>query len=201
MAQQAYDDQQVDEILARAGQLEIDAAGQLDRTSLETLEASAEEAGIDRALVRQAVKQLETEWRVKRAARRQRQALLRNGGIALVVVIFLALGGGMMQRAASRAEAARQVAVQQAQVSQAKAQLATLKAAVDQADAQLRNVTERRDALRAGGTLNDPIMRDEMVGAENRIAVERRRYNDAVTTYNAVARSLGDPAYPELPLK
>jgi LemA protein len=34
---------------------------------------------------------------------------------------------------------------------------------------------------------------DEMAGAENRMAVERKRYNDAVAAYNRTAR--GFPAF------
>ncbi len=190
MAQNSFDDQQVNEILARAGQLEIDAEGQLDRTSLETLEASAAEAGIEPALVRQAVQQLEAEWRAKRAARRQRQAMGRNAGIVVVVLVILSLGMGQIKRSSQAAAQAQQVQ-----------QLATLKSEVDRAAAQLDNVMQRRANLQAGGRLSDPIMRDELVGAENRVAAERMRYNDAVTAYNNLAREVADPAYPALPLK
>jgi len=189
MAQNSFDDQQVNEILARAGQLEVDAEGQLDRTSYDMLVASAEEAGIEPAMVEQAVKQMEAEWRARRAAKRQKEALLRNGGIVVVVVIFLVLGGGAMKRSSA-------VRLQQQQVQQ----LAVLKADVDKAAAQLENVVSRADALKAGASPNDKLMHDDLVGSLNRIATERKRYNEAVTTYNNLARTVGDPSYPELPL-
>lgn len=189
MPELSFDDQQVNEILARAGQLEADAAGQLDKTSLETLEASALEAGIDPAHVRQAVSQMETEWRLRRVRERQRQETRRKLGIGAVVVIVLFLGGGLMKRS-SRAS------FHQAQVQQ----LTTLKAQVEAAEAQVRNVTERRDHLKAAGNLNAPGMRDELVGAENRIAAERKKLTDAVTAYNLVAQSMNDRNWPVMPL-
>ena len=187
MAQNTFDDDQVNEILSRAGQLEVDAEGQFDRTSMEMLESSAEEAGLDREHVQQAVKQLEAEWRARRAAKRARQAMLRNTGIVVVVIIFLSLGMGAMKRSGA-------VAQQTAQVQQ----LQTLKGQVDQAAAQLDNVMQRRENLAKAGNLSDPTMRDELVGAENRVATERKRYNEVVTQYNNLARQLDDPSYPPL---
>jgi LemA protein len=59
--------------------------------------------------------------------------------------------------------------------------------AMDTAIARLLFVTENYPDLKADATFLK--LMDELAGAENRIAVERMRYNEAVKDYNIVVRS------------
>jgi LemA protein len=63
----------------------------------------------------------------------------------------------------------------------------TANAQLDQALARLQVVVESNPQLRASELYLR--LQDELSGTENRIAVERRRYNEAVAAYNRLARS------------
>jgi LemA protein len=54
-------------------------------------------------------------------------------------------------------------------------------------------MTMLRAELHTSATAVFIRLSDEMAGAENRMAVERKRYNDAVAAYNRTARGL--PAF------
>jgi LemA protein len=60
-------------------------------------------------------------------------------------------------------------------------------------DTVTRVMTRLRADPEAASTAVFSRLSDEMAGAENRIAVERKRYNDAVAAYNRTAR--GFPAF------
>jgi LemA protein len=60
-------------------------------------------------------------------------------------------------------------------------------AQLDQALARVQVVVESNPQLRASELYLR--LQDELAGTENRIAVERRRYNEAVADYNRLARS------------
>lgn len=59
--------------------------------------------------------------------------------------------------------------------------------ALSEALGRLLLVVENYPQLKAGE--NFLSLQDELAGTENRIAVERRRYNESVKTYNGTARS------------
>lgn len=162
---QGYTDEQVDAILEQAGTMQIEAEG---KTSREILEESAEEAGIDREYVQQAIKQVEIDWRRQRVERAQKKRLITGisvGGGALLLLLLL-----MTQRS-----------------------LSSQMAVVNEKQAQIQTMVDRRDALlprlEAGG-VDAVAVRDEIAGSENRIATERKRYNEAVAAYNARAAGL-----------
>lgn len=69
--------------------------------------------------------------------------------------------------------------------------LAPAHAEVQRAAAQLRNVRDRRaDVQRRLAEMSDMQLREAAIeGADNRVRVERSRYDGAAAAYNAVARS------------
>jgi uncharacterized membrane protein YgcG len=71
------------------------------------------------------------------------------------------------------------------------AHLGSLRAEVDRSRAQVRNVRERQVAVRAQWATAPPSSdRDaELSGAENRVRIERKRYDEAAAAYNAAAGS------------
>lgn len=164
---EAFDSREAEEVLERATELQLHAEAD-DRLSTDTLTDSAEEAGIDREYVHEAIR----EQRQAKQESVAKRALNRNLGIAAGVVVLL-MGFG------------------------SSATLNRLHGQAVAAQAQVQNVVERRDALTAGlggetAAASDETLRirsDELVGAENRIAVERQRYNQAATAYNSAARS------------
>lgn len=72
----------------------------------------------------------------------------------------------------------------------AASQLSDLHAAVEAQAAQVENVVARRATVAAhyADRPDGPDKDAEIVGAENRIRVESKRYADAATAYNAAAR-------------
>ncbi|NRD54420.1 hypothetical protein [Corallococcus exiguus] len=69
--------------------------------------------------------------------------------------------------------------------------LTTTLAEVAQKRSQVRNVVERRETLHARlDQLTPGLNRDaEVAGADNRVAVEQRRYDERAAAYNASAAS------------
>jgi hypothetical protein len=69
--------------------------------------------------------------------------------------------------------------------------LATLAAAANQARSQVVNVMERQRATDTQwkGLPPSPERSAELVGAENRVRIERKRYDEAAATYNASSTS------------
>jgi hypothetical protein len=70
-------------------------------------------------------------------------------------------------------------------------ELATAQASVERQRAQVRNVVERREAVvkRFAHASPGPDRDAELSGAENRVRIERARYDEAAATYNAAASS------------
>ncbi|WP_437986778.1 hypothetical protein [Sorangium sp. So ce117] len=160
-----YED--VDEVIALAARL---AEADKDRLRIEDLERVGAELEIPPHHVRRAVEEL--------AARRQREAArraaarrrLRWAGAALSA-IALVLGGLLLS---------------------ARASLEQGRAEVERRRAQVENVVERRERTRARheGAAPSPERDAELAGADNRVSIERRRYDEDASAYNALAAGL-----------
>ncbi|WP_437288296.1 hypothetical protein [Sorangium sp. So ce406] len=162
-----YED--VDEVIALAARL---AEADKDRLRIEDLERVGAELEIPPHHVRRAVEEL--------AARRQREAAqqlaarrrLRWAGAALAGIV-LVLGGITLS---------------------ARASLAQARAEVQRRRAQVENVVERRERTRARheGAAPSPERDAELAGADNRVSIERRRYDEDASAYNALASGLSE---------
>ncbi len=170
----------VDDVIAHAEQLRIEDERDL---SLEDVKAVGRELDIEPAYIEKAVAKRETEKREQAAAEaalrveRQKQlALARKvglGGAVAVVLGCLVIWLGAQSRAS---------------------ELRSLDAEVARARAQLVSVTERQARVETEYRPRSPSPdRDaELLGAENRVRVERSRYDEAAAAYNAArGRSFG----------
>ncbi|MGE6758180.1 LemA family protein [Corallococcus interemptor] len=166
----AYDD--VNELIATATRLmQKDAAP--DTLTPEDLRRIGEELDIPARYVDQALEALarrrEDEARARERRSLLRRARLRQGALAGVVLVGVLAVPGLIVRNG----------------------LTTQLAEVARKRAQVRNVVERREALHARlDQLTPGLNRDaEVAGADNRVAVERRRYDERAAEYNASAAS------------
>ncbi|RKH47373.1 hypothetical protein D7Y23_22065 [Corallococcus sp. AB050B] len=166
----AYDD--VNELIATATRLmQKDAAP--DTLTPEDLRRIGEELDIPARYVDQALEALARRREDEAKARERRSLLLRarlrRGALAGVVLVGVLAVPGLIVRNG----------------------LTTRLAEVAQKRAQVRNVVERREALHARlEQLTPGLNRDaEVAGADNRVAVERRRYDERAAEYNASAAS------------
>jgi hypothetical protein len=160
----------VDEIIEIAARMKDADA---DRLSPEDLEAVALELGIEPQYVARAVKALqERRDDAQRAAqaRRQRQRLAALVGAAMLAALLVAFGGAALL--------GRQGLTERHNALQARR-------------AQVHNVAERQDKVEARlhGLPLTPDREAELIGAENRVRVEARRYDEAATDYNNYATS------------
>ncbi|WP_433932710.1 hypothetical protein AB3662_00940 [Sorangium cellulosum] len=162
-----YED--VDEVIALAARL---AEADKDRLRIEDLERVGAELEIPPHHVRRAVEEL--------AARRQREAAqklatrrrLRWAGASLAALALM-LGGITLL---------------------ARASLEQARAEVQRRRAQVENVVERRERTRARheGAAPSPERDAELAGADNRVSIERRRYDEDASAYNALASGLSE---------
>jgi hypothetical protein len=169
----AYDD--VNELIATATRLmQKDAAP--ETLTPDDLRRIGEELDIPARYVDQALEALARrreeqarEAQARERLARQRRARLRQTAWVGVAVAAVVAGSGLMVRnglTSTLADVARQ-------------------------RAQVRNVVERRESLRARVDMLTPgPSRDaELAGADNRVAVEQRRYDERAADYNASAAS------------
>ncbi|RKH32503.1 hypothetical protein D7Y13_18805 [Corallococcus praedator] len=169
----AYDD--VNELIATATRLmQKDAAP--DTLTPDDVRKIGEELDIPARYVDQALEALarRREEQAREAQAKERLARLRRvkarraAWVGAAVVGVLAVSGLVMRNGltSTLADVARQ-------------------------RAQVRNVVERRESLRARqDTLTPGLARDaELSGADNRVAIEQRRYDERAADYNASATS------------
>jgi LemA protein len=169
---QTVDVEDVDEVIELAAKA---ASASADKLSVKELVEVGGELGIPAAAVERAVTELEArrraETEAKEAARAKAQkrtrATLLGGGAALALVTLLGLVGQHSLR--------------------------TDLAEVEQKRAQVRNVLDRQahveERLRTSAAPTSE-QEAERAGAENRVAIERRRYDEAAAAYNASAAGL-----------
>jgi hypothetical protein len=162
----------VDEIIGIAAK---HANATADKLTISELVDIGAELGLDRDAVERATKELEERRRAERAAAEKRHRLERKAAVAagigvvgLLLVFFVSSLAGRSSLSSHLTE-------------------------VEEARSQVDNVVRRRaevDARLAHATDMNPDDRNaELAGAENRVAVEKRRYDEAATRYNAAAIS------------
>jgi hypothetical protein len=158
----------VDDVVGLATELERQAS---ERVDVETMKAIAAELSIDPKYVEPAIANLErrraeaTEAEGRARAKRRRLALRGMSAMAAVGVV-LALGAEFTRASLGAAWA---------EVERARAQVETVRARRTSVEARFRDrpTSRERDAERSG--------------AENRVGIERRRYDAAAAAYNASA--------------
>ncbi|GIV09911.1 MAG: hypothetical protein KatS3mg019_2002 [Fimbriimonadales bacterium] len=192
--------EQAQEVIREAVRLQQEQEGKIDA---QTLEASAAEIGVDPQHLRDALRRVEQE--------RERRAQQRKTVVIAVAVVaaMLALNLLYSQRALSAAWS--EVTLRRAQLQNVQQRkdslLPRLEQLIQQANAQQREKLQMlADALRANPDaarllaeqlVNDPALRndwlivrlmDEIAGSENRIAVERKRFEEAAVRYELTAQ-------------
>jgi LemA protein len=199
MQEKKLNPEQAQEVIREAVRLQQEQEGKIDT---QTLEASAEEIGVDPQHLREALRRIEQEH--LRRAQRRKYLLVAFAVFAALFVLNLLYS----QRALSQAWS--EVALRRAQlqnVQERKANLLPrLESLAQQVNQQQREKLQTlAQALRqnpaqasalAQQLLKDPSMRndwlivrlmDEITGSENRIAVERKRFEEAAARYEQTA--------------
>ncbi|MCA9518318.1 MAG: LemA family protein [Myxococcales bacterium] len=160
-----YDD--VDDVIGIASEMEDVAR---ERLSVEELESVARDLEIPTEYVRPAVDELRRRRAAELAAvaarqRKRRLAFAVAGGVIVALTLWVVVTGSGLSGLVT--DAARQ-------------------------RAQVVNVMQRQAATTAGlagggGGATERERHAELSGAENRVRVERKRYDDVVAEYNAGA--------------
>jgi len=192
--------EQAQEVIREAVRLQQEQENAVDA---QTLEASAAEIGVDPQHLREALRKVARER--ERRAQRLRYLLIAVGMFAALFVVALFAS----QRALSAAWTEVQLKRAQLEnVQQRKANLLPrLEQLMQQSNQQQREKLQTlADALRqnpdtaravAERLLLDPALQrdwlavrlmDEITGSENRIAVERKRFEEAAARYEQTAR-------------
>ena len=168
-AKVAYED--VDDVIAAAARAMDQEASYL---SVEELQQVAEELDIPARLVQPAIEEVrrrrEKELAAERAALRARRRAIRIGagvsaGLGVVLAIWALVQRSSMQEALLAAQSQR---------------------------SQVVNVIDRQGATHAqwDDASDSAEKRAELSGAENRVRVERKRYDELATAYGREASSL-----------
>lgn len=194
------DPKQTEEVIQEAVRLQQEHEARIPQ---EVLEASAEEVGVAPEHLREAIRRVEAEQ--ARRARLRLQMILVGGVLFFLFLMNLLYSQSVLNRAWS------EVRYRQAQmenvIQRRESLIPRLEALRQQVSQQQRERLESLlKALRhhpeqvqsvVGEILADPAFRndwmvvrlmDEIAGSENRIAVERKRYLEAVARYEQKAR-------------
>ncbi len=194
------DPQKADEVIREAVRLQQEHAEGIPK---QVLEASAQEIGVDPKFLHEALRRVEQER--QRRAQRIRIMLIALGVVMVLALFNLLYAHSVLNRAWSEVQA-RQRQLQNVQERQQSIvpRLEALIRQVDQTQKERLQTLARAlqtDPAQASAIatqlLSEPSLRndwalvrlmDEIVGSENRIAVERKRYNEAVARYERIAR-------------
>lgn len=159
-----YED--VDDVIGIAAELQD---LERDRLSVEDLQEVARDLEIPERHVRPAIEELERRRKealaaAENKARRRRVVLIAAVAVVAILVIWAIVGD---------------------------ARLGGLETEATRARAQLINVVERQRATvrQWQGQPDGPEKMAELSGAENRVRIERKRYDDAASAYNEAATS------------
>ncbi|GBC93779.1 hypothetical protein HRbin15_02281 [bacterium HR15] len=197
-----FEQEEAQEVIREAVRLQQEYE---EGVSQQVLEQSAAELGIEPERLREAVRRVEQER--ERRARIRRNTLIALGVAALLMVLNLlyshfALNSAWAEVQMRKAQVENVIQrrqeliprleslVQQANAAQRK-QLQQVLDALRQSDHSAQSVRPALEHL-----LADPAFRSdrftlalmyEITGAENRIAVERKRYAEAAARYNRIA--------------
>lgn len=163
--------QDVEEVIAAAARANEE---RLEQVSVEEVQDIAAQLDIPTDLVAPAIEEVRRRRETQLAEERAREARTKRlrlgaavGGSLLVVVIAIWL-------------------------LTARAALEDAKLAVDRQKAQVINVVERQRATvhQWAGAADSPDKQAELSGAENRVRIERARYDELVTVYRGHAGGL-----------
>ncbi len=165
----AIDQKDVDDVIGLATDIDEKQQRELGKVSLDEMVNIGEQVGLDRDDVEQAVGKLESHKKeqarqVAERLRRRKIALMVCLGTAALFLLICFVGRSGLKSAASTAAQKR---------------------------SQVASVVERRNQTKANfaGKASTPGIVAEIAGAENRIGIEKRRYDQAATTYNKKADS------------
>lgn len=161
----------VDDVIGVAARLKDADA---DTLTVEELEEVAAELDIEPEYVSRAVEALR-QRRAQAQKQLQQQKQRRKAIMAAIIALVVAILGGLGVTAAVGQGGLHQRANE-----------------VSQRRAQVVNVLERQQGVerRLKGQEMTPDREAEIIGAENRVRVEARRYDQAATEYNNYTRSL-----------
>lgn len=200
MQEKKLNPEQAQEVIREAVRLQQEQEGKVDA---QTLETSAAEIGVDPQHLREALRRVEQEH-LRRAQQRKYILVTMAAFVALFVLNLV-----YSQRALSQAWS--EVALRRAQLQNVQERKANLLPRLERLAQQvnqqqrekLQTLTQvlRQDPAQANALvqqlLQDPAIRndwlivrlmDEITGSENRIAVERKRFEEAATRYEQMAR-------------
>lgn len=164
------DDEDVDDVIEIATDIAEREQKEKARMTVDDVVDIGEQLGIEKDDVEEAVDELRLrEAREAQRKMRRRKYLTYASGVAAALalsLIFMGLIG--------------------------RSKLHSVRAEVDQQRAQVRLVIDRQANVVAR-LADQPASRDkdaELAGAENRVAIEKRRYDQAAARYNNAARSI-----------
>ncbi|MCX7992391.1 MAG: LemA family protein [Fimbriimonadales bacterium] len=200
MQEKKLNPEQAEEVIREAVRLQQEHEGKIDA---QTLEASAEEIGVDPQHLREALRRVEQE--------RERRAQQRRTALIVVVVCAALFVMNLIYSQRVLSQAWSEVQLKQSQLQNVLARkenlIPRLESLAQQVNQQQREKLQTlTQALKqnpdtastlAQQLLQDPALRndwlivrlmDEITGSENRIAVERKRYEESAARYEQVAR-------------
>ncbi|MCX7925000.1 MAG: LemA family protein [Fimbriimonadales bacterium] len=200
MQEKKLDPEQAQEVIREAVRLQQEQEGKIDA---QTLEASAEEIGVDPRHLREALRRVEQEQ--ARRAQQRRVSLIASAVIVGLLILNLLYSQRVLSQAWTEVQFRR---AQLQNVQERKTNLLPrLESLAQQVNQQQREKlqtlaqTLRQNPDAAGALaqqlLQDPALRndwlivrlmDEITGSENRIVVERKRFEEAAARYEAIAR-------------
>lgn len=220
MEEKRLNPEQAQEVIREAVRLQQEQEAAVDAR---TLEASAAEIGVDPQYLREALIRLEQE--------RERRAQRRRVIVGALVVCAALLAVNLLYSQRVLSQAWTEVSLKRAQLENVQARQANLiprlERLASQATALQRDklqllIAALRENPQHAAQLTEQLMRDpalrndwlfvrlmdEIAGSENRIAVERKRFEEAAARYEQTARRfpiniarplLGYPAQVERP--
>lgn len=215
-ADSRWSDAEADDILKRASEIESQTLFSPDGLSGAELERGANRAGISDAALQAAIKERERQKQIEAETARQKlqnraktkKRLAIGGAItagALGLSLWIAQSALSSRLSIADAQNAQVETVLQRRADLIPNALAYARANLE-TDRELIRALENaqksgaQTSLAPNSELNRILQRraangvqlgvvDELAGAENRIAVERRKYNFAASEYNRVART------------
>lgn len=163
------DDEDVDDIVEIATELQAKESEDATRLDRDDMVQIGTELGLDAEHVDEAIEVHQDREEQAEELSRKRAKIAIIAGVAVAAVALIALILAFVGRGNVKAERSK----------------------VNKAHAQVRNVLDRQAHVeeRFEGAELNADREAELAGAENRVAIEKRRYDQAATEYNDVAGS------------
>ena len=166
---ETIDSEDVDDVIGIASDIAERERQAADKIAVGDVVDIGEQLGLEAEHVEEAIDELQDREEAARARALQRARTLKLAGIVAGAIAVLAIVLAFVGRGSVR----------------------SAKAEVDKRRAQVRNVVDRQDSVRAR-LAGQPLNADreaELSGADNRVSIEKRRYDEAATEYNETAGS------------